>query len=64
MEMRRLFIVYHSPLFAQGLRGLLSDVPGLEVVGMALARPEEKRAWKNIRRLAPDVVILEDGDQR
>lgn len=63
MEMRRVFIVYKSPLFAQGLRALLSTVPGLEVVGIGPAKTAERKAWSDLRRLAPEVIILEQGDE-
>lgn len=62
MEFRRVFIIYRSPLFAQGLRSLLSAVRGLEVVGIGAEQPKEE-VWGAVQRLVPDVIILEEGDE-
>ena len=61
MMLRRVFILYNSPLFARGLGALLSQVAGLEVVGMAPAGPEPP-AWEEIQQLAPDVVLLQEEE--
>ena len=60
MQLRRVFIAYRSPLFAQGLCGLLSGVRGLQVVGMGRESPGDG-AYEDIQSLRPDVIVLEEG---
>ncbi len=56
----RVFIVASHPLFAQGVESLLDGQSGLAVVGMGAA---ELSVIDEIRRLRPDVVILDaDSD--
>lgn len=61
MQLPRVFIVYHSALFAEGLRALLSDIPALKLVGAGNDDPNDKVVWNELRFLAPDVIILEEG---
>lgn len=62
MPLPRVFIACHSALFAEGLRALLSDVPVLKLVGAGTGDPDDGVAWNELRLLAPDVIILEEGD--
>ena len=62
MELSRVFIVHHSPLFAQGLCALLTKVSSLEVLGIGADKQENPTAWDEVARLAPDVIIFEEGD--
>jgi hypothetical protein len=56
----QVFIVASHPLFAQGVESLLNGQSGLAVVGMGAA---ELSVIDKIRRLRPDVVILDaDSD--
>ena len=56
---RRVFIVWAHPLFYDTLR-LLLDHPQVEVVGAGSAYAE---ALKEIERLQPDTVILEETEE-
>ena len=52
------FIVYSHALFAEGVNSLLSQEPGLTVVGM---EANWDRAVERITVLQPDVVVI-DGE--
>lgn len=52
----RVFILAREPLFAQGVRSLLQEQAGIEVVGTATVGPE---AMAQLRVVAPDVVVVE-----
>jgi DNA-binding NarL/FixJ family response regulator len=52
----KVFIADDSPIVRQRLATMLSDLEGIQVVGQA-QNPDE--ASEYIRRLAPDVVIME-----
>jgi DNA-binding NarL/FixJ family response regulator len=55
---KQIFIVEDHPLFCDGLRELLNHDPELRVCGTAASATE---ALAEIRRLKPDVVILDIG---
>lgn len=57
--MRRVFILYRTLMFAHGLKSLLSQAPGLTIVGLG---PQEEGVWEDVLRLAPDTIILEVGE--
>jgi DNA-binding NarL/FixJ family response regulator len=52
-------IVSDGSLFGEGIKGLLRQEPGLEIVGRE-ADPED--AVRSIRESHPDVIILTDGE--
>lgn len=55
------FILYRHSLFARGLEKLLEQQEGLMVAGVQVAGDE---ALAHIRRLKPDVVIVEtEGEE-
>jgi hypothetical protein len=56
MNPTRVFILATQSLFAQGVQSLLSEQPGIEVVGVATAGPD---ALMQTQTAAPDVVIIE-----
>jgi len=60
MHPTRVFILGSQPLFAQGVQSLLSGQPGIEVVGVAIARGE---VFAQMQAVAPNVVIIEAGGE-
>ena len=52
----RVVIVDDHKMFRDGLRGLINAEPGMEVVGEAV---DGREAIDVIRRLAPDVVVMD-----
>ncbi|MEA3341531.1 MAG: DUF166 family protein [Chloroflexota bacterium] len=56
MNISRVFILASQPLFAEGVQSLLSDQPGIEVVGVATAAPD---VFAQVQATIPDVVIIE-----
>ena len=59
MNSSRVFILASQPLFAQGVQSLISQRPGIQVVGVATARPPYKDVFAQVHATAPDVVIIE-----
>lgn len=57
--MKRIFMLSRQLLFSQGVESLLSEQPGLEIVGRE-TNPE--KAMEQIREVKPDVVILDSRD--
>ena len=55
-ETKRLVLADDHHLLRRGFRSLLSDEPGLEVVGEASTGLE---AIETCRRLAPDLVLMD-----
>ncbi len=56
MKTTRVFVLAREPLFAQGVRSLISGQTGIEVVGAATVGPE---ALALMQAAAPDVVVIE-----
>ncbi len=56
MKTTRVFVLAREPLFAQGVRSLISGQTGIEVVGVATVGPE---ALALMQAAAPDVVVIE-----
>jgi hypothetical protein len=56
MHHHRVFILTSQPLFAQGVQSLLSDQPGIEVVGVATIGPG---VFAQVQAAAPDSIIIE-----
>jgi hypothetical protein len=56
MHPTRVFILASRPLFAQGVESLLSNQPGIEVIGVATVDPD---VFVRVQAAAPDVVIVE-----
>jgi hypothetical protein len=56
MNPSRVFILASQPLFAQGVQSLLSEQPGIEVVGVATVGPD---VLAEVEAAAPDAVIIE-----
>jgi hypothetical protein len=64
MNPTRVFILASQTLFAEGVQSLLSEQPGIEVVGVASCNPNngggpDPDVFKQIHAAAPDVVIVE-----
>jgi hypothetical protein len=64
MNPTRVFILASQTLFAEGVQSLLSEQPGIEVVGVASYNPNngdspEPDVFKQIHAAEPDVVIVE-----
>lgn len=57
MSLRHVIVVSPRPLFREGLRELLADVPGLQL-SAAVATVAEVRALA--RQKVPDVIIVDD----
>lgn len=57
---RRIIVVSPRPLFREGLRELVADVPGLQL-SAAVASVAEVTTLA--RREVPDVVIVDDGER-
>jgi len=57
--MKRIFILSGHPLFGRGVESLLCQEVGLEIVGW---EANADQAVERIRKLQPDVVILDSGD--
>lgn len=53
----RTFIVYRSGLFARGVRSILEEQHGVQIVGM---EKEVARAVKAVRSLQPEVILIEE----
>lgn len=62
MGPRRVFILYRSGLFARGLGALLSEIPGLALVGMAPSASGDDGVRDSVQSSAPDVVVLEQEE--
>jgi DNA-binding NarL/FixJ family response regulator len=58
MDSRRVVILSHHPLFAEGMKALLSPCIGVQVVGVVKSVGRLRRALNGLR---PDVIIV-DGD--
>jgi len=56
MYLTRVFILTSQPLFAQGVESLLSNQPGIKVIGVAIVGPD---VFAQVQAAAPDVVIIE-----
>jgi DNA-binding NarL/FixJ family response regulator len=54
------FVSYENEVFAHGVRGLLRDVPGIELVGVTA---DAGAAPARARSLLPDVIIIEWSSQ-
>jgi chemotaxis response regulator CheB len=54
----RTYIVYHHGLFAQGMRCVLEEKCGIEVVGM---ESDVTKALKAVQSLKPGVIIVEES---
>ena len=52
----KVFIADDSPILGERLKAMLSDFPGIEIIGQAGDVPE---SIESIRALHPDVVILD-----
>jgi hypothetical protein len=64
MNPTRVFILASQTLFAEGVQSLLSEQPGIEVVGVASCSPSngsgpDPNVFKHIQAIDPDVVIVE-----
>ena len=64
MNSTRVFILASQALFAEGVQSLLSEQPGIEVVGVASCNPNhgggpDPKVFKRIQATNPDVVIVE-----
>jgi hypothetical protein len=57
--MVRVFIFSCHPLFGQGVERLLCQETGLDIVGW---ETDVDKAFERIKKLKPDVVILESSD--
>ncbi|MCP4537242.1 MAG: hypothetical protein GY832_08845 [Chloroflexi bacterium] len=60
------FILASRPLFAQGVKSLLSNQPGIQVIGVVSFPPGEgplvdPDVLTQVQQVAPDVVIIEAG---
>ncbi len=55
----RVFILSGPSLFGEGIRGLLCNEPGLEIVGR---ETDPQEAMRRIKEAPPDVVILTDAE--
>jgi DNA-binding NarL/FixJ family response regulator len=60
MAIRRVYLVWISPLFHESVRLLLNH-PQIELVGSG---SEFERAQGEIRSLQPDMIIVEEGDDK
>ena len=58
MYRSRVFILYSHSLFARGVQSLLSQQGEVEVVGM---ERDDRQALEKIRRLRPDVILVDSG---
>ncbi len=58
MPRSRVFILYSHGLFARGVRSLLGQESEVEVVGM---ERDDRLALEEIRRLRPDVVLVDSS---
>jgi DNA-binding NarL/FixJ family response regulator len=54
----RTYIVYHHGLFAQGVRSVLEERRGVQIVGM---ESDVAKALKAVRSLRPEVIIVEQS---
>jgi hypothetical protein len=64
MNSTRVFILASQTLFAEGVQSLLSEQPGIQVVGVASCNPNngdspDPSVFKHIQAAEPDVVIVE-----
>lgn len=62
MNPTRVFILASQTLFAEGVQSLLSEQPGIEVIGVASCTPgngPDPDVFKQIQASGPDVVIVE-----
>jgi len=55
----RVFVLYNHSLFAEGVMALLSQQQGVSLLG---AEAASESAAESVRRLHPDVVILEGAE--
>lgn len=55
----RVFIVSHSSLFAEGIRSLLREQPGIKIAGV---ESDPIKAKEAVRSLRPDAVIVEESE--
>ena len=53
----RTYIVYHHGLFAQGVRSVLEERRGVQIVGM---ESDVAKALKAVQSLHPEVIIVEE----
>lgn len=60
MSQRYVIVVSSRPLFREGLRELLADIPGLQL-SAAVASVAEVSALASRQR--PDVIIVDNGDR-
>ena len=56
---KRVFMLSSQPLFSQGVESLLRGQVGLEIVGR---ETDATKAVERIRRLKPDVVVIDGKD--
>ncbi len=66
MYSTHVFILASRPLFAQGVESLLSNQPGIQVIGVVSFPPGQgplvdSDVLAQVREAAPDVVIIEAG---
>jgi len=54
----KVFIVDDSEVVCERLTAMLSELPGIEIVGQA---QDAAKAISSVRKLQPDAVILEFG---
>ncbi|MBN1813784.1 MAG: hypothetical protein JXA14_18230 [Anaerolineae bacterium] len=64
MNPTRVFILASQTLFAEGVQSLLSEQPGIEVIGVASCSPgngggPDPNVFEHIQATDPDVVIVE-----
>ena len=57
----RTYIVYHSGLFAQGVRSVLEAQNGVQIVGM---ENDVGKALKAVRSLRPEVILVEEPTEK
>lgn len=56
----RVLILYHNPLFAEGIKSLLEKKEGLEVSAVDATKPG---ALEYLRRVRPEVVVMEEDGE-
>jgi DNA-binding NarL/FixJ family response regulator len=54
MDAVRVFVVSDSLMFSSGLKSLISEFPGVEIIG---EETEVNQAVKQVKTLQPDVII-------
>lgn len=57
---RRTFVLCRHTLFAEAIKALLDNQEAVDLVGV---ETDELRAKERIKRLKPDIVLVETGDE-